>query len=377
MFRLVALSLLASPALVSCDVPSGIAAAQPPAADAQAGRVARTPANVASSASPAYVPPAPIVMRERLMMGTVFKIAIAGSDTPAVRQAIDAAFAEIVRLEELLSEWRADSEISRINAAAGRQPVEVGADALAVVRAGLQVSRWSNGAFDLSWAALRGLYRFDVEQPQTPSLVALRRQRRLINWQDIVVDPQHGTVFLKRKGMAIGTGGIAKGYALDRVGEMLVRAGFGNYMLFAGGQVQVHGRRGDRPWRVGIQHPRRDDYFAFLEVTDGSISTSGDYEHFFLDRRGHRWHHIVDPKTGLPVPHMISVTVHAETGIYADALSTAVFVLGVEKARRMLARIPERATAVMVDSRQRLHFAPLRPPHLVSRQPLRDGDPLP
>lgn len=297
--------------------------------------------------------------RSRPMMGTIYEITVAGETDERAAPAVQAALAEIARLETVLSEWRDDSEISRVNAGAGNgQPVHVSADTLAVVKAGLEVSRWSNGAFDLSWAALRGLYRFQPGDHQVPSDRELRTRVRLIGWRDIVLDEAASTVMLRRAGMAIGTGGIAKGYALDRAGEILERAGMRSFMLFGGGQVQVHGLRGDRAWRVGIQHPRTNDYVAFLEASEGSISTSGDYEHSFIDDRGRRWHHIIDPRTGRPVPHTASVSVLAPRGIYADALSTAVFVLGAERGIAMLATLPFHAETVVISADGRMHYSP-------------------
>lgn len=304
--------------------------------------------------------------RSRPLMGTIFQITVADVPDEQAEPAVRAALDEIARIEDVLSEWQDGSEISRINAAAGDEPVEVGEDTMAVVKAGVDVSRWSRGAFDLSWAALRGLYDFRPGRASVPSREAIRSRLPLIDWQAIVIDEEASTVFLRREGMAIGTGGIAKGYALDRAAQILQDAGFESFMLFGGGQVQVHGRRGDRPWRVGIQHPRRPDYFAFLETTAGTISTSGDYEHFFVDEDGKRWHHILDPRTGLPVEGTTSVTVLAQSGLYGDALSTACFVLGAEKCMEMMAEAPGDPEAVVVDdefrlvttegTRDRLHF---------------------
>ncbi len=299
------------------------------------------------------------ISQSRPLMGTVFRINVVATQEaaePAIRQ----AFAEIARLEDALSEWREGSEISRINQLAGEEPVRVGPDVLAVIKAGLDVSRWSNGAFDLSWAALRGMYSFPPHEERVPSLRDLRRKLPLVRYQDIIVDEEASTVFLRRRGMAIGTGGIAKGYALDRAGEVLREAGIEDYMIFGGGQVQVHGQRGSRDWRVGIQHPRQtgqNSYFAALEATNASISTSGDYEHVFI-RDGRRYHHIIDLGTGLPVDATMSVTLIAPSGIYADALSTAVFAMGAERALEMLRTIDYRAEAVIVDNRCRLHMTP-------------------
>lgn len=294
--------------------------------------------------------------RSRPMMGTVFEITVAGATDEQAAAPVNRALDEIARLEDLLSEWRPESEISRINHAAGRAPVAVGEETFRVVEAGVDVSRWSDGAFDLSWAALRGLYDFRPNQEHTvPTRQEIRARTGLIEWQDIRLDPEDRTVFLRRRGMAIGTGGIAKGYALDRAAQILLDAGLESFMLFGGGQVQVRGQRGNRAWRVGIQHPREADYFAFVEATGGSISTSGDYEHFFVDPSGKRWHHLLDPKTGLPAEGTLSVTVISEVGLYSDALSTACFILGHEKCAAMMDRVPSSAEAIIVDDQFRLH----------------------
>ncbi len=294
--------------------------------------------------------PRDLFTRSQPFMGTVFIIKVDAEPTVAA-PAIEDAFHEIGRLEHVLSEWRDDSEISRINDKAGVEPVAVGEDTFRVIKAGVDVSRWSEGAFDLSWAALRGLYDFRPGRHRIPRVRDLRRKLPLINWENIRLDEEARTVFLTREGMAIGTGGIAKGYALDRAGEILRAAGIESYMLFGGGQVQVHGMRGDRAWRVGIQHPRRDnEYFAFFESTGGSISTSGDYEHAYIDARGKRWHHILNPRSGLPVDHTVSVTFTASSGLYADALSTASFVLGPQKALEMIARVRAEQSELAVEA---------------------------
>jgi len=296
--------------------------------------------------------------RSRPLMGTVFIIKV-DAEPAVAAPAIDDAFEEIARLEDVLSEWRPDSEISRINQNAGQSPVQVGEDVFRVVKAGVDVSRWSRGAFDLSWAALRGLYDFRPGRQRVPDRSEVRPRLRHIDYRKIRLDEEARTVFLEDEGMAIGTGGIAKGYALDRAGRILREAGIESYMLFGGGQVQVYGMRGDRPWRVGIQHPRNEStYFAFFESDGGSISTSGDYERVFVDSRGKRWHHILDPRTGLPVERTMSVTLLAPDGLHADALSTAAFVLGPRRALEMFARIDYRAEAVMVDDRCRMFATP-------------------
>jgi thiamine biosynthesis lipoprotein len=307
------------------------------------------------------------------MMGTIYTLSVDAPESQAIPALAD-AFAEIARLEDVLSEWRPESAISKVNDAAGDHPVEVDSDTLRVVQAGLEVSTWSDGAFDLTWAALRGLYDFHRDQGTPPSPADLRRALPLIGYRDVVVDAAAQTVFLRRAGMALGTGAIGKGYALDRAGAILREHGIQSYMLNAGGQVQVAGLRGDRPWRVGIQHPRRTgDYFAFLESRGGSVATSGDYERFFVDATGKRYHHIIDPKTGYPAERSISVTLLSDVGLYADALATAVFVMGPERGLAMLAGLPFHAEAVIVDPRCHLAATPTTLERLVFRTPLEGG----
>jgi thiamine biosynthesis lipoprotein len=306
-------------------------------------------------------------------MGTVYQITVAGMSEAQARPLIERAFDEIARLEAVLSEWRDTSEISAVNRSAGGPAVRVGPDALQVVRAGLEVSRWSEGAFDLSWAGLRGLYTFQPGERRVPPLGEVQARLPLVDYRSIELEPEASTVRLTRSGMAIGTGGIAKGYALDRAGEVLRAGGAESYMLFGGGQVQVHGMRGDRPWRVGIQHPRDPAaYIGFLETSGGSISTSGDYEHAFRDDQGQHWHHIIDTSTGLPARRSMQVTLLAAEGVYADALSTAAFVLGPERALAMLAEVPGHPEAVIIGPDLRLWTTPGTRERLIMRVPVGD-----
>jgi thiamine biosynthesis lipoprotein len=311
----------------------------------------------------------PLISRAEQAMGTIFSITAVGKSEPKYEAALAAAFEEIARLENVLSEWLPDSEISRINAAAGSHPVPVSAGTIAVVSAGLRVSQWSQGAFDLSWAALRGVYDFRPGEEHAPDLQEIARRLPLINYRDIALDPIARTVMLRHAGMKIGVGGIAKGYALDRAAEILLRAGLSNFIIFGGGQVLVRGMRGPRPWRVGIAHPRQSDYFAYIEATRGSISTSGDYEHAFI-AGGKRWHHIIDPRTGLPVEHTVSVTAVADSGIYADALSTAAFVMGPERALQRLPTAPVPTELLIIDKDLKLHKSPGLQSSLILRMPL-------
>lgn len=345
----------------ACDRDEAPTAAAAPARE--------TPASPGAGEGP------PSFRARRSLMGTVFSITVAGADARRAGPAVDRAFDEIARLETLLSEWQDDTEVSRINAGAGGAPVPVSEEVLRVVEAGVDVSRRSGGAFDLSWAALHGLYRFPPNPIRLPDDAELAARLPLIDWTDIEVSRSPRTVRLAREGMAIGTGGIAKGYALDRAAAILTEAGFTSFMLFGGGQVQVRGTKPDgSAWRVGIQHPRRpSEYFGFLESDGGSISTSGDYEHFHVDDAGRRWHHLIDPRTGRPARRLVSVTMLAPSGLYADALSTACFILGRDACFEMLAAHPDAPQAVVVDRELRVHATPAAKEALVLTTPLDDG----
>lgn len=309
---------------------------------------------------------------ERFLMGTTWEITISGVDASneeRARTAVDAALNEVDRLENVLSEWRPDTEISRVNAQAGIAPVRIGPDLLACVKASLEVSRWSDGAFDISWAALRGLWDFSAQsQHIPPTEAAIREKLPLWNYRNIVLDEAASTLYLRQRGMAIGLGGVAKGYGLDHAADILVRAGFNDFIMSSGGQVLAHGHRGPRAWRVGIRHPRRDTYFAFLEVPNGgSISTSGDYEHTF-EHDGTTYHHIIDPHTGFPSRASASVTLFAPTGLAADAVDTAAFILGPARAIPLLASAPGGPMeGVFVDPAMRVSATPGTERKLVMR----------
>lgn len=296
---------------------------------------------------------------ERRLMGTIWAVTLVSDDAAKARDAAERALDEIARLESSLSEWRPDSDISRVNQNAGVAPVVVGPELIACVKAGLEVARWSGGAFDISWAALRGLWDFSADSAHVPpSAARVKAMLPLWNYRNIVLNEKKSTVFLKKKGMQIGLGGVAKGYALDRAGELLQQAGFQNYLIYAGGQVLVHGMKGERRWRVGIQHPREPRHFAFVEVEDGSLATSGDYEHSY-EHEGTVYHHIIDPKTGFPSRASSSVTLIAKTALWADAVDTAVFIKGPQQGLELLKTAPGGPFDVAaVDPQMRLSLSP-------------------
>ena len=299
-------------------------------------------------------------------MGTRCTIAALHHDRSVVEQAVTRAMAEIDRLDAMLTTWTATSEVSRINAAAGtREGVALSPETLEVLERSLWIARESEGAFDITIGAFKGLWKFDEDNDGTlPSGASVRARLPLVDYHGLIVDAERHTARLARVGQNITLGGIAKGLIVDRAVAKLRDGGLRDFLVQAGGDLFAAGRRGDRPWRVGIQDPRAgsgkarstDTSFALLELEDRAFNTSGDYERFVLSG-GKRYHHIIDPRTGYPVEHTRSVTVLAPTSFLADTLDTAVFVLGAEKGLRLIARVPG-AEAVIVDANNRVHVSP-------------------
>lgn len=297
-----------------------------------------------------------LVTRNFSAMGTEVRLSVFTDDEEGALRAIGYAFEEIQRIESLMTTWREDSEVSRINAQAGVAPVAVSDETLEVIEKSLWASKWSGGAFDITFYALRGLWKFDEDlEPKLPDMKEVRRRLALVDWRKVVVDRGKKTVFLKEKGMALNLGGIAKGYAVDRAVAILRRAGFGDAIVQAGGDLMCAGSKDGRPWTAGIRDPRGDraDVLATLQLVDHAFSTAGDYERFFF-LGGKRYHHILDPKTGTPATKSRSVTIYAKDAFTADAIDDAVFILGWKKALPMVEKL-EDVGAVVVDDRGQVH----------------------
>jgi thiamine biosynthesis lipoprotein len=267
-------------------------------------------------------------------------------DTPGAEADAAAVFAVFTGVDRGMSEWREGSPLARVNRAAGGAPVPVPADLLALLRRSVEIAATTGGAFDPTWAALWGVWDFRAAAPALPAAAEVARRAALVDYRRLEIDPAAGTVRLPEPGMQLGLGGIAKGWALDRAAAVLRERRVGSFLIQSGGQVLAGGRRetaaGARPWRVGIRDPRGgpDDYFAWLDLADASASTSGDYESFFvLD--GVRYHHVLDPRTGWPARGVTGVTVVSPDATLADALSTALMVLGPEHGLALAERLPE------------------------------------
>lgn len=277
-------------------------------------------------------------------------------DASAVRAAFDAALAELRRVEALMTTWRPDSEISRINAAAGVSAVPVGEETFAVISESVRTSALSEGTFDITFQTLHGLWKFDEDlDPTPPSREDVRRRLAFVGYRNIALDPANKTVKLLKKETKIGLGGIAKGYGVDKAAKVLEGAGLTSFYVQAGGDLFARGTKPDgSAWQAGIRDPRGAEgtFFAKLALADHAFSTAGDYERSYVVS-GKRYHHILDPRTGQPATACRSVTIWAKTAFQADAIDDAVFILGPEKGLALVESLDD-VGAVIVDAKNNL-----------------------
>jgi FAD:protein FMN transferase len=292
----------------------------------------------------------------QVSMGTVVEITLVGEDEEAANKATLQSFQEIKRIEHLMSPWIDSSDVTRINQSAGKEWVKVSQETLRVIKKAREISELSEGGFDITVGPLTQLWRVARKKGIPPSADELKKKLDLVNFRNVMID-QEEKVFLKKRGMSIDLGGIAKGYAVDRAFEVLRTLGYKNLIVNAGGDLRVGGSKLDQPWSIGIQDPRSSEkIMATVTISDSAIATSGDYEKFFI-YQGKRYHHIFNPKDGLPSDGCQSVTIICKEGMVADALATAVFVLGPEKGYVLCQKL-KGVDCLIVDKEGKIILAP-------------------
>lgn len=269
--------------------------------------------------------------RSLILMGTAFEITAISEDENRAIKSIEAAVAEIQRIERLISSWDANSETSAINRNAGIKPIEVDEELFDLVKRSLKVSGLTDGAFDVSYAAADKIWKFDGSMTKLPSASEVSSSVSLINYKNILLDKTKSTVFLKDEGMKIGFGGIGKGYAANRAMKIMQDMGITGGVVNASGDLITWGKQENNgDWRIGISDPKAPEkILAWLVVSEMAVITSGDYEKYFMSE-GKRYAHIIDPRTGYPTTGIKSVTIVCPDAELADALATSVFVLGEE-----------------------------------------------
>jgi len=269
-------------------------------------------------------------------MGTEFEVALYGDDADYLTDAADQALDEAELLEEELSIHLEGSEVSDINAEAADRPVRVNPELFELLTLCQRLHRETGGAFDITVGPLMRCWGLHGRQGRVPPPAELARARRLVGMAHVRLEPEARTIAFDRKGVSIDLGGIGKGYAVDRMAEVLRRIGLDNALIHSGASsvYAVGAPPGARAWEVGIRDPlHAKRRVARLKLRDRAVSTSGGYERFF-QAAGKRYCHIIDPRTARPVQGMLSCTVLTRRATEGDALSTALFVLGVEGARR-------------------------------------------
>jgi thiamine biosynthesis lipoprotein len=308
----------------------------------------------------AYAAPAKLTYTGQAM-GTYVTVWFWTDQEADAAKTAEAVFAEMKRLDGVMTTWTDTSEVSKVNQNAGIKPVAVSAETYAVIERALDISKKSNGIFDISFGAFKGVWKFDEDMDGTlPSAEDVKEKLKLVNYKDIVLNKAKRTVFLKRKGMFINLGGIAKGYAVDRCVALIKKAGFKDFMIQAGGDMYVAGKKGTVPWVVGIRDHRgqRDEMFALMPIENHSFSTSGDYERGFV-KDGVRYHHILDPRTGYPAKASRSVTIRTSDAFTADAWSKVMFIVGWKDGLDIIKRYKlEDFEVVWVDSENTVHMTP-------------------
>ncbi len=280
-------------------------------------------------------------------MDTFCTITVVSPSKEKARRAVNTGFAEIKKLETLLNYFSDESEISMINKAAGIHPVKVSQETLEIIQKMVDIAKLTNGVFDATIAPVIKHWKFSKHHSASsvPSGNVIENALKSVDYKKIIIHHETSEIYLKEKGMELDLGGIAKGYAADKAVDAIKSEGIKAVLVAIAGDIKGFGlNTSGNPWKVGIQNPRPEpglekpweDIFATLYLLDSAISTSGDYQRFFI-KNGKRFHHILDPETGFPADSgLISVSVIAPEGYLSDSLSTAVFIIGAEKGIKLL-----------------------------------------
>ncbi|MBV8783622.1 MAG: FAD:protein FMN transferase [Gammaproteobacteria bacterium] len=300
------------------------------------------------------------VERTDAIMGTRIYVQVWSEDPARGEAAIDAVMDEMRRIDALMSHYRPESQLSRINARANSEPVQVDPELFDLIKLSTYYSQLTEGAFDITYASVGYLY--DYPKHVHPTEAQIKSALPAVNWRNMLLDEAHHTVRFEHPGMRIDLGGIGKGYAVDRGIELLKARGITHAVVTAGGDSRILGDHMGRPWLVAIRHP--DDpqkVVTRIPLSDTAMSTSGDYERYF-DEDGVRYHHIIDPHTGHSASKVRSATILAPTATQTDGMSKTAFVLGPEKALEIINRMPDFDAVFVCPDGRVLYSNGLRPP---------------
>ena len=300
---------------------------------------------------------APDVYRKTLkLMGNRFEISVVANDPVWANNCIEEAVEEIRRIEKLLTTFNESSQTNLINRNAGIAPVYVDNEVFELIRRSKKISGITQGAFDITYGSIdKRLWNFDMNMTVLPGAKVAKQLVRLINYKNIVLDERNGTVFLKEKGMRIGFGGIGKGYAAECAKAVLQKRGIKSGIVNAAGDLTAWGNQpGGKPWTIGIADPNASrEIFSHMNITNTSVATSGNYEKFVVID-GKKYSHTIDPKTGLPVTGIKSVTIICSNAEIADAMATPVMIMGIKAGIDMVNQVKGLA-CIIIDDNDRIH----------------------
>lgn len=293
--------------------------------------------------------------RKMNMLGSPFEMTVVAQDTVTADGYIDMAVAEVKRIENLISDWIPTTQISEVNRNAGIKPVKVDAEVFELLERAIKISKITNGAFDISYASMDKIWKFDGSMKAMPTEEAIKKSIEKIGYQNIVLDKATQTVFLKISGMKLGLGGIGQGYIADKIKELLQNKGCTSGLVNVSGDINTWGKQPNgNPWTVGIINPmNKNKVFATFPLVDSAVETSGSYEKYVVFN-GIRYSHIINPKTGYPATGIISVSVFAKQTEIADALATGIFVLGVEVGLDLVNQL-KGIECIIVDDKGKVH----------------------
>lgn len=291
-----------------------------------------------------------MLKRQVVLMGAVFEITIVDKDTVSVNQNIDRVVEEVQRIESLISEWRPETQISKVNQQAGIRPVKVDREVFELTQRAIAYSEMTDGAFDISIAGMDQLWRFDGSMSEMPDREEIRLSVQKVGFRHIQLDSLHSTIFLALSGMRIGFGSIGKGYVADKGRELMKRLGVKGGIVNASGDLSAWGAQPDgKPWVIGIGHPIKPyKILKKLKFGEKSVATSGNSQKY-VEINGVRYAHIIDPKTGYPASGLASVTVYGPSAEFANALSTSAMVMGLEKGRALIKKSPAYSYLIVSD----------------------------
>jgi thiamine biosynthesis lipoprotein len=272
-----------------------------------------------------------VFKKKKSLLGSPFEISVVANDSVQADFYTELAISELKRIENLISDWIPTTQISLVNQNAGIMPVKLDKEVFELVDRAIKISKLTDGAFDISYASMDKIWKFDGSMKSMPTAETIKKSVEKVGYQNIILNEKDTTIFLKNPGMKLGLGGIGQGYIADKIKEVLKANGCIAGLVNVSGDINTWGKQPDgKDWTVGIVNPlNKNKVFATFPLNDSAVETSGSYEKY-VTFNGKRYSHIIDPRTGYPASGIVSVSVFAKQTELADALATGIFVLGIE-----------------------------------------------